>query len=44
MINEIINITQAHFVQVIGNVMMIYFALNEEPKIILPKQIVGFLY
>jgi RNA-binding protein len=35
MIDEIVNITQAHLIQVIGNVMVIYRAFDKEPQIIL---------
>jgi hypothetical protein len=35
MIDEIVDITQAHLIQVIGNVMVIYRAFDKEPQIIL---------
>ncbi|MDC9715629.1 MAG: ribosome assembly RNA-binding protein YhbY [Gammaproteobacteria bacterium] len=38
MIDEIIATTKAHLVQVIGNVMVIYRAFDEEPQIILPRK------
>ena len=38
MIDEIVNITQAHLIQVIGNVMVIYRAFDKEPQIILPRK------
>ena len=38
MIDEIVSITQAHLIQVIGNIMVIYRAFNEEPQIILPRK------
>jgi RNA-binding protein len=37
-IEEIINITNAHLIQVIGNVMVIYRAFDEDPQLILPKK------
>ena len=38
MIDEIINTTGAHLVQVIGNIMVIYQAFDEDPQIILPRK------
>ncbi|SMN16238.1 RNA binding protein [uncultured Candidatus Thioglobus sp.] len=38
MIDKIITTTKAHLVQVIGNVMVIYRAFDEEPQIILPRK------
>ena len=38
MIDEIVSITQAHLIQAIGNIMVIYRAFNEEPQIILPRK------
>lgn len=38
MIDEIINVSKAHLIQVIGNVMVIYRAFDEEPQIILPRK------
>ncbi len=38
MIDEIIQITQAHLVQVIGNIMVIYRGFDEEPQIMLPRK------
>ncbi len=38
MINEIITTTGAHLVQVIGNIMVIYQAFDEDPQIILPRK------
>ena len=37
-INEIIDVTNAHLVQVIGNVMVIYRAFDKEPQLILPRK------
>lgn len=37
-INEILNITKAHLIQVIGSVMVIYHAFDKDPKIILPRK------
>ena len=37
-INEIVNISGAHLVQVIGNVMVIYRAFDKDPQIILPRK------
>ncbi len=37
-IDEIINITKAHLIQVIGNVIVIYRVFNKEPQIILPRK------
>jgi RNA-binding protein len=37
-IKEVINITNAHLIQVIGNVMVIYRAFDKEPQLILPKK------
>ncbi len=38
MIDDIIRITKAHLIQVIGGVMVIYRAFDEEPQIILPRR------
>lgn len=38
MIAKIIKHTQAHLVQVIGNVVVIYRAFDEMPKIMLPRK------
>ncbi|NYT27657.1 MAG: ribosome assembly RNA-binding protein YhbY [Candidatus Thiodubiliella endoseptemdiera] len=38
MIDEVINVTKAHLIQVIGSVMVIYRAFEEEPQIILPRK------
>lgn len=38
MIDDIINVTKAHLVQVIGNMMVIYRGFDEEPQIILPRK------
>jgi RNA-binding protein len=38
MIDKIVDITQANLVQVIGNVMVIYRAFDEDPQIILPRK------
>ncbi|BAS68350.1 ribosome assembly RNA-binding protein YhbY [Bathymodiolus septemdierum thioautotrophic gill symbiont] len=38
MIDEIVNVTQAHLIQVIGAVMVIYRGFDEEPEIILPRK------
>ncbi|MCH9645230.1 MAG: ribosome assembly RNA-binding protein YhbY [Proteobacteria bacterium] len=37
-IDEILQKTQAHLVQVIGNVMVIYRAFDENPQLILPRK------
>ncbi|MBT3277392.1 ribosome assembly RNA-binding protein YhbY [Candidatus Thioglobus sp.] len=37
-IDEIIKTTQAHLVQVIGNIMVIYRAFDEDPQLILPRK------
>ncbi len=37
-IDEIITFTQAYLVQVIGNILMIYHAFDEAPRIILPRR------
>jgi RNA-binding protein len=37
-IKEIINITNAHLIQVIGNVMVIYRAFDKDPQLVLPKK------
>ncbi|SMN14567.1 RNA binding protein [uncultured Candidatus Thioglobus sp.] len=37
-INEIVEITKSHLVQVIGNVMVIYRAFDKDPQIILPRK------
>jgi len=38
MIDEIVSVTQAHLIQVIGAVMVIYRGFDEEPEIILPRK------
>ncbi len=38
MIDQIIKFSQSHLVQVIGNVIVIYRAFDEEPQIILPRK------
>lgn len=38
MIEQIIKFSQAHLVQVIGNVVVIYRPFDEEPQIILPRK------
>jgi RNA-binding protein len=38
MIDEIVSLTKAHLIQVIGSVMVIYRAFDEEPQIILPRK------
>ncbi|RUA06027.1 MAG: ribosome assembly RNA-binding protein YhbY [Gammaproteobacteria bacterium] len=38
MIDEIVKVTRAQLIQVIGNVMVIYRAFKEEPEIILPRK------
>ncbi|HIG88657.1 ribosome assembly RNA-binding protein YhbY [Candidatus Thioglobus sp.] len=38
MINKIVEVSHSHLVQVIGNVMVIYRAFDEEPQIILPRK------
>ncbi|SFV86754.1 RNA binding protein [hydrothermal vent metagenome] len=38
MIDEILSVTKAHLIQVIGSVMVIYRAFDEEPEIILPRK------
>uniref|UniRef100_UPI0034DFC0AF ribosome assembly RNA-binding protein YhbY n=1 Tax=Candidatus Thiodubiliella endoseptemdiera TaxID=2738886 RepID=UPI0034DFC0AF len=38
MIDEVINVTKAHLIQVIGSVMVIYRAFEEDPQIILPRK------
>lgn len=38
MIDEILNITKAHLIQVIGNMMVIYRVFDKDPKIILPRK------
>lgn len=38
MIDEIIKVSKAHLIQVIGSVMVIYRAFDEEPEIILPRK------
>jgi len=38
MIEQILKFSQAHLVQVIGNVVVIYRAFDEEPQIILPRK------
>jgi RNA-binding protein len=37
-IDEIIQTTQAHLVQVIGNIMVIYRAFDKDPQLILPRK------
>jgi RNA-binding protein len=38
MIDKIIEFSQSYLVQVIGNVMVIYRAFDEDPQIILPRK------
>ncbi len=38
MIDKIIESSNAHLVQVIGNIMVIYRAFDEDPEIILPRK------
>jgi RNA-binding protein len=38
MIDAVLKRTQAHLVQVIGNVLVIYAPFDEEPQIILPRK------
>lgn len=38
MIEQIIKFSQAHLVQVIGNIVVIYRPFDEEPQIILPRK------
>ena len=38
MIDQIIKFSQSHLVQVIGNVIVIYRAFDEEPQIVLPRK------
>jgi RNA-binding protein len=38
MIDQIVEVSRSHLVQVIGNVMVIYRAFDEEPQIILPRK------
>ncbi|MBA5247967.1 MAG: ribosome assembly RNA-binding protein YhbY [Gammaproteobacteria bacterium] len=38
MIDEIIKVSRAHLIQVIGSVMVIYRAFDEAPEIILPRK------
>lgn len=38
MIDEVINITKAHLIQVIGSVVVIYHAFEQDPEIILPRK------
>ena len=38
MINKIVELSQSHLVQVIGNIMVIYRPFDEEPQIILPRK------
>ena len=38
MIGQIIKFSQAHLVQVIGNILVIYRSFDEEPQIILPRK------
>lgn len=37
-INEIIQATNATLVQVVGNILLIYYPFDENPKIILPRK------
>lgn len=37
-IDEIISVTKAYLIQVIGSVMVIYRAFDEDPEIILPRK------
>ena len=37
-IDQILGFSHAHLVQVIGNVLIIYRAFDEDPKILLPKR------
>lgn len=37
-IDEIVRVLNANLVQVIGNIMVIYHAFDENPKIILPRK------
>ena len=38
MINQIVDVSKSHLIQVIGNIMVIYRAFDEEPQIILPRK------
>jgi RNA-binding protein len=38
MIDQIVEVSRSNLVQVIGNVMVIYRAFDEEPQIILPRK------
>lgn len=38
MIDEIIDIAKVHLIQVIGSMIVIYRAFNEDPQIILPRK------
>jgi RNA-binding protein len=38
MINKIVELSQSHLVQVIGNIVVIYRPFDEEPQIILPRK------
>jgi len=38
MINQIVEVSHSHLVQVIGNIMVIYRPFDEEPQIILPRK------
>ena len=38
MIDQIVKVSRSNLVQVIGNVMVIYRAFDEEPQIILPRK------
>jgi len=38
MINKIVELSQSHLVQVIGNIMVVYRPFDEEPQIILPRK------
>lgn len=38
MIKQIVEVSKSHLIQVIGNIMVIYRAFDEEPQIILPRK------
>ena len=38
MINQIVEVSKSHLIQVIGNIMVIYRAFDEDPQIILPRK------
>ncbi len=38
MVDKILDFSKSHLVQVIGNVVVIYRAFDEEPQIILPRK------